>query len=326
MFREVRQSCRWVQCIWLAKWKIEQIHTLDKFLLTSFWQSSLKMAIYWPIWNVLFQKERPGFEDARFSKWQLNCTGIAGEQMDPLLTAAAGGIRSRIESLDILANNLANINTVGFKGDQERYSSYVSQSAQSDPAFDGNSPNVVPDLARQWIDFSQGVVQKTDRDLDIAIAGKGFLSVEGPQGKLYTRNGNLQVKPDGSVITHEGYPVLGKDGKPLKIDPQQAIEITARGEINQQGRSAGQLALFDSASSDGVSKVGNSYFRWSAPPNPINGIDVRQGYLENSNTSPAQSAVRLVSIMRQFETLQKAVTLSTEMNRKAVEEVGRVSS
>ncbi len=246
--------------------------------------------------------------------------------MDPLLTAAAGGIRSRIESLDILANNLANNNTAGYKGDQERYRSYISDSAYADPAFDLNSPNVVPDIARQWIDFSQGAVQKTDRSLDVAIEGKGFLAVDGAQGKLFTRNGNLQLKPNGSLITQEGYSVLGKDGKPLKIDPAQAFEITARGEISQQGQTVGQLGLFDSVNADDISKVGNSYFRWSSPPNPVNGTEIRQGFLESSNTSPAHSAVRLVNIMRQFETLQRAVTLSTEMNRKSVEEVGRVSS
>ena len=246
--------------------------------------------------------------------------------MDPLLTAAAGGIRSRIESLDILANNLANTNTTGYKGDQEHYRSYVSDSSFADPSFDLNSPNIVPDVARQWIDFAQGVIQKTDRGLDVAITGKGFFAVDGPQGKLFTRNGNLQLKPDGRITTPEGYSVLCKDGKPLIIDPGQAVEIGVNGEICQQGQTLGQIALFDSVNNDDISKVGNSYFRWNSPPNPVSGTDVRQGFLENSNISPAQSAVRLISIMRQFETVQRAVTLSTEMNRKAVEEVSRVSS
>ena len=245
--------------------------------------------------------------------------------MDPLLTAAAGGLRSRAESLDILANNLANANTAGFKGDLERFAPYISEDAQSDPLFPWNSPNLVPDMQRHWVDFTQGAVERTDRNLDLAIEGKGFFSVEGPQGKLYTRNGNFQMRKDGAVVTIQGYPLLQADGTQLKVDPAQPMEITRTGAVMQQGQQIASIPLFETNDQESVSKSGLNYFKWSNPATPLNEIELRQGFLEGANVSPAQSAVRLVNIMRQFESLQKAVSLSTEMNRRAVEDVARVT-
>lgn len=248
-----------------------------------------------------------------------------GDVVDPLLTAAAGGLRSRSESLDILANNLSNANTSGFKGDLERFAPYISADAQADPAFSMNSPNLIPDMDKNWIDFTQGIVERTDRNLDLAITGKGFFSVQGPQGKLYTRNGNFQLSREGTLTSAQGYTLLQTDGTPLKIDPALSVEITSNGEVIQQGQPVGTIPLFEPSDPESVSKFGLNYFKWSGPTTAVNEIAVRQGFLEGANVSPAQSAVRLVNIMRQFESLQKAISLSSEMNRHAVEEVAKVT-
>ena len=93
----------------------------------------------------------------------------------------------------------------------------------------------------------------------------------------------------------------------------------------QQGQQIASIPLFETNDQESVSKSGLNYFKWSNPATPLNEIELRQGFLEGANVSPAQSAVRLVNIMRQFESLQKAVSLSTEMNRRAVEDVARVT-
>lgn len=245
--------------------------------------------------------------------------------VDPLLTAAAAGLRSKAESLDILANNLANANTSGFKADLERFTRYAGEGAESDPAFGLNSPNWVPDMERHWIDFTQGVAERTGRGLDLAIEGKGFFSVAGPQGKLYTRNGNFETKPDGTLVTGQGYAVLDATGSPIKVDPSRDVEITSSGAIFQQGEPVATIPLYETDGQDGVSKIGLNYFAWSKPSRQLGDVTIRQGALEGANVSPAQSAVRLVNIMRQFESLQRAVSMSAEMNRRAVEEVARVA-
>ncbi len=245
--------------------------------------------------------------------------------VDPLLTAAAAGLRSKAESLDILANNLANANTSGFKADLERFTRYQGIVAESDPTFGLNSPNWVPDMERHWIDFTEGAAERTGRGLDLAIEGKGFFSVAGPQGKLYTRNGNFETKPDGTLVTGQGYAVLDATGTAIIVDPLREVEITPAGVILQQGRSIATVPLFETDGQEGVTKFGLNYFAWSKPAKLLGNVTIRQGSLEGANVSPAQSAVRLVNIMRQFESLQRAVSMSAEMNRRSVEEVARVT-
>ena len=245
--------------------------------------------------------------------------------MDPLLTAAAAGLRSKAESLDILANNLANANTGGFKADLERFTRYSGEGAESDPAFGLNSPNWIPDMDRHWIDFTEGVAERTGRNLDLAIEGKGFFSVAGPQGKLYTRNGNFETRPDGTLVTGQGYAVLDATGAAIKVDPTRELQITSTGAIFQQGEQVATIPLYETDGQDGVSKFGLNYFSWSKPARPLGEVTIRQGSLEGANVSAAQSAVRLVTIMRQFESLQRAVSMSAEMNRRSVEEVARVT-
>jgi flagellar hook-basal body protein len=120
--------------------------------------------------------------------------------MDPITAIAASGLRARMESLDMLANNVANAGTGGYKADREFYSLYVSpEAADADPAA------TMPVIERTWVDHSQGTLHATGNPLDLALSGKGFFAVNGPGGPLYTRNGNFRLAPDGRLTTSEGY-------------------------------------------------------------------------------------------------------------------------
>src|ERR1017187_1080753 len=122
--------------------------------------------------------------------------------MDSLTIAAASGLHSRMESLDLLANNLANSATAGYKRDQEFYGVYSSADADSG----GDGPvTTLPTVQRQWTDFSPGAIETTGNPMDVAISGNGFFAVDGPNGPLYTRNGSLKVLPSGALATANGY-------------------------------------------------------------------------------------------------------------------------
>lgn len=251
--------------------------------------------------------------------------------MDPLTISAASGLRARMESLDMLANNLANAATSGYKGDYESYGLYAGSespaglSGQMDPT----RPGMLPVIERPWTDFSQGLLQSTGNSFDLALSGKGLFVVTGPTGSLYTRNGNFHMDEQGRLVSAEGYPLQSKEGTALQLDPAKPAEVAADGMVLQGGQAVGSLQLVGVQDQSALTKVGHSYFRMldpAAKPNPATGVLVHQGKLENSNVSPAESAVRLVSVMRQFEMLQRAISLGAEMNRKAVEEVARVGS
>jgi len=247
--------------------------------------------------------------------------------MDPLTSAAASGIRSRIESLDMLANNMANASTPGFKADREFYTLYQSAEAADSPA--GTTPPVLPVIQRQWTDFAQGSVTPTGNALDVALNGKGFLVAQSPGGTVYTRSGSLRISPRGVLETMDGYAVEGQNGTTIPLDSSKAVDISRDGTVRQDGQDVSQLAVVELADPQSLSKRGSNYF-WidssATQPAPAAQTEVLQGQLEGANSQPAESAVRLVNIMRQFETLQKAMAIGAEMNKRAIEEVAKVTS
>ena len=247
--------------------------------------------------------------------------------MDPLGMAAASGLRSRMQSLDLLANNLANAGTSGYKSDSEFYGLYVSSDASG--SEEDGSASASPNIERQWTDFSQGPLQPTGNPLDIALSGRGFLAVNGPGGVLYTRNGSLHVSKTGELVTGEGYPIRATGGGPLVVTPGKTVEITKDGTVQQGGAPVGQLEVVDFKSTDALKKQAGACFLNDDAKNPpiaAQNVQVEQGQTEGSNVAVPEAAMRLVGVMRQFEMLQKAVLMGVDMNRKAIEEVAKVGS
>jgi flagellar basal-body rod protein FlgF len=242
--------------------------------------------------------------------------------MDSLTIAAAGGLRARIETLDMLANNLANATTAGFKLDREFYGVFRGE-ANGDA-----SASTLPVIERPWIDFSQGLLQETGNPLNAALSGKGLFSVNGPSGPLYTRNGSFRLNSEGTLVTAEGYPARAVGGATIRSQNSGPIEIDRSGAVLEGGQLLGQLEIVECSDPSKLTKQGASYFRTSDSSvlSQAKDIDVQQGKLEASNVSSAESAARLVGVMRHFEMLQKAVTLAGDMNRKAVEEIAKIGA
>jgi len=243
--------------------------------------------------------------------------------MDQLSALAASGLRARMQSLDLLANNIANASTGGYKSDSEFYSLFASEAASGD-AMD--APATAPMIQRQWTDFSQGLLEPTNNPLDFGISGKGFFAVQTASGPLYTRNGSFHIATDGSLVTRDGYSLLSKTGQPLTADAKQPVEVSLDGTVRQNGQALGQLQLVDFPDPSVLAKHGNNYFLNTAADAPVDSenTQVYQGRVEASNVSAAQGAVRLVGVMRQFEMMQKAIAISSEMNSKAITEVAKV--
>ena len=239
--------------------------------------------------------------------------------MDSLMSSAASGLRSRMEALELVANNLANASTAGYKSDRESYGLYAA------PESDGFT--ALPVIESRWTDFGQGTITPTGNAYDLALGGPGFFAVNGPNGPLYTRNGSFKVSA-GALTTAEGYAIrdANNNGQPIPLDGSRPFEVAADGTVTQDGLAAGRIEVVRFASPQALGKMGHNYFSSAQTPVAVAAPDVRQGRLEASNSGGAESAVRMVGILRQFEMLQKAVALGSEMNRRAVEEVARVNS
>ncbi len=243
--------------------------------------------------------------------------------MDSLLTAATSGMRSRLEALDLAANNIANSGTTGFKLDRESYNLYVAPEAV-DP--ESPAPSTLPVVQSNWTDFTQGSLAETGNLLDVAISGPGFFSVNGPGSTLYTRNGSFRLSPAGAITTAEGYPVRAVGNGTIQLQPNLPFEITPDGTVKQAGTDVGRLAVADFDRSQALTKFGRNYFQADSSAAPkASTAQIEQGKLETSNVAAPESAVRLISLMRQFEMLQKAVSMDGDMSRQAIEQVARVS-
>ena len=291
--------------------------------------------------------------------------------MDALTSTAAAGIRSRVEALDLLANNLANANSTGYKADRELYQRYAADEAYetSTGSFD---PTQQPDINSRWTDFSQGAFVTTGQPLDVALQGSGFFVVsearsstgKGPGEVFYTRDGHFRLVPveptPGQPInplrrsrleTEDGLAVSGNEGKPIFLDPRLPVEFGRDGTVRQDGLVVNRLLVADPGTNPGTNpgpnagpnpglnagigqqlqKRSGNYFSFDLPtvvPTVASRAlhaEVQQGKLEAANVTPAESAVRLINVMRQFESLQKALQIGSEMNRRSVEEVAKFS-
>jgi len=242
--------------------------------------------------------------------------------MDPLTITAASGMRARMESLDMLANNIANTDTGGYKTDREFYGLFTSAEAT------GDEPATLPVIEKNYIDYSQGSMRPTSNPLDFGIQGKGFFAVDSPSGVAYTRNGSFHLTPAGTLADGDEHTVRSASGQPIVLDPSLPVEVAADGTISQSGQTVAKFAVLDFANQGDLVKQGNTLFRPADPTiTPLQtSAEVQQGRLESSNVGNSESVVRLVSVMRQFDMLQKAVHIGQQMNLKAISDVAKVST
>jgi flagellar basal-body rod protein FlgF len=237
--------------------------------------------------------------------------------MDQLLITAASGMKARMDSLDMHANNMANSGTPGFKSDREFYSLYEQS---------------LPVIERQYTDFSQGALLPTGNPLDMALNGKGFFALNAPSGIVFSRSGNFRISTANELGTQDGYTLRNilDNGKPIVVDPKQALDITKDGTVSQAGQTLGQIEIAQPASpSDTLKKIGSANFalldKNATAPAADSDTEILQGQIEQSNTAVTDSAGKLVGVMRQFEMMQKAINLGTEMNKQAITEVAKPS-
>ena len=160
----------------------------------------------------------------------------------------------------MLANNLANATTVGYKSDREFYSLYASAEATAGSVEAPEGADTAPVIESHWTDLAQGVLRTTGNSLDLAIDGSGFFTVKGPSSDLFTRNGNFRLSPKGTLVTADGYPVQTANGGSIQSQAEAPLEITPDGTVNQQGQSLGQIRLVSFSSPSAINKQGANYF------------------------------------------------------------------
>jgi flagellar basal-body rod protein FlgF len=239
--------------------------------------------------------------------------------------AACTGLMSRTQALETIANNLANVSTAGFRARHNTFSSILATTGNTPLSVLNQDANDYGVLSGTRLDASQGALERTGSDLDLAVEGPGYFSVQTATGSVYTRGGNFRVSPQGQLITAAGDPVLGDNG-PITI-VGMPVSISADGTISANGAIAGRLKLVEFAPAVDLQSVGGTYY--TAPAGAAQAATdshVRQGMLESSNVNPVTSVVELITAERQVETMRRVLTaFNSELDKTAAQDLPRVS-
>ena len=226
--------------------------------------------------------------------------------------------------MEIIANNIANMDTTGFKVE-----SMMQRTNPAEPAVTLGGPRPVKFVAPDGVarDFGQGVLTKTGGELDMAIEGKGFFQVQTPDGPRYTRDGRFMTDGTGRLVTQAGQAVLDDGGGEITIDAEKGqVSLGADGSLSQGDEQVGKVGMFAFANPGALEKAGDNLFRNSSnlAAAPSTEARLRQGFLEGSNVKPVLEITRMVEVSRAYESTAKMMDSEAELSRRTVERLGRV--
>jgi flagellar basal-body rod protein FlgF len=244
--------------------------------------------------------------------------------MDSGYYALSTALIARTQALDTIANNLANSSTTGYLAERNVFSSVLTASGNASSSLLNRAINNYGVLGQTTLDMSQGALQKTGNDLDVALQGSGFFVVQTAKGPVYTRNGGFQVSSTGQLVTAAGDPVVGETGVITMVPGP--VSISADGTISSNGAVTGKLKLVDFPAGTALNSAGGTYY--TAPANSAvvaTDSTVQQGALESSNVNPVSGMVELISAQRSDEMMQRALSMfNSEIDKTATQDLPKV--
>jgi flagellar basal-body rod protein FlgG len=245
------------------------------------------------------------------------------------LYTAVSGMVAAMRRMEVATNNLANVQTPGYKQDRTASATFGEQlQFQLARQLEVRGPLTLATLALgPQLDLSQGPLQSTGRALDIALQGPGFLVVDTPNGPRYTRDGALTVAADGTLTTSTGAPVRGEAGR-LVLPPGDVLAIAPDGTVRVDDVEVGRLQLVEFAPDQPFARVGNNELvpRDGAAPQPAGATTVLQGYIEQANVDLTGLLTTTLALQRAYTANQRAVQQQDELLARAATEIARPPS
>lgn len=256
---------------------------------------------------------------------------------DSMYSALFGALTTE-HRMNMIANNLANASTTGYKREKLNFKDTFLRFAH-DYVVDARpnlrdkqllpEPDMIakPRIGQAKIDFSDGGMRQTGNPLDLAIQGEGFFKIDTPDGVMYTRNGSFRVSEEGQLVNGQGHPVLGKDG-PVEIPPGATVQVNNNGRLIAAGNDLGALDIVTFEEPAAVlEKEGRNQFRpknRTTPPEetPAENAVVSQGFLEMANVEVVEEMVNMIETSRAFEAYQKVMSTNQTLDERNVRDVG----
>jgi len=252
--------------------------------------------------------------------------------------SALFGALSNETRLNLIANNLANANTAGYKADKvsfqdvfQRMASDFSPDARNDLQQKNLLPRPIlvakPRLAEQTVDLTQGGLEATSNPFDLAITGPGFFRVQTPEGQFLTRNGQFYRNNQGMLVTNQGYPLMGQSG-PVNVGEGKTVTITRDGQVSVDGELVGAIDIVDVADPKLLKKYGQSMFSGPENSQPVTQpVDlgktgINQGFIEKPNVNVITEMMGMIEAQRSFEAYSKIISSTQDMDQSAASKVG----
>lgn len=235
------------------------------------------------------------------------------------LYSALSGALAKQQTVNVLSNNMANVNTTGFKKDGTQFSSYLTNAHQTGPAEGTNYART----EATYTDYTQGSMERTENPLDLAIEGDGFFRVMGPDGgERYTRAGHFLRNANNNLVTPQGHPVMGVEG-PIMLPPNERVSIAQDGTVWAGQAQVGQLDVVAFDNPQALEKAGENLYRPAEGQEPQAAAEarVRQGYLEGANVNMVKNMVELINSHRAYEAYNRVMKMAGE---SSAAELGRV--
>ena len=228
--------------------------------------------------------------------------------------------------MDVIANNVANIGTAGFKAETMLFEEYLMPQAEWSMDRPADSRlSYVHDVATVR-DFSAGGLLPTGNDLDVAIQGPGWFVVDTPNGERYTRNGGFMLNAGGELVTSEGHPVMGEAGPIVFGTEDVDIAIAADGTISSAAGEKGKLRLVTFETDMALRPEGVSLYATDANPVPATDARVAQGMVEKSNVQPVLEISRMIEVSRAYQSLASTLERTDRLRREAIDSLAEVNA
>ena len=235
--------------------------------------------------------------------------------MDAAGYVALGRQSGLMREMQTVANNIANVSTIGFRREGVVFSEFIDRLE--------NEPSISMAFATgKLVDLSQGGVEMTGGSFDFAIQGDGFFQIQTPAGNRLTRAGAFTPDPNGLLVTEEGYNLLDAGGAPVFVPPGAKIAVGSDGTLSADGAAVGQIGLWQPVDPLKLSYVGGTLFDGGALQ-PAEGAAVMQGYLEESNVNPVTEIARMIEVQRAYEMGQKFLDAEDSRARNVIQTLGR---
>ncbi|HXS06314.1 MAG TPA: flagellar basal-body rod protein FlgF [Rhizomicrobium sp.] len=245
--------------------------------------------------------------------------------MDNSLLVSLSQQLAAYRAMDVIANNLANASTPGFKREAAKFEEYISHVR---PAEDQKGPQTLSFVKDAGVmrDLGQGELTATGSPYDFAINGKGFFTVQTPSGMRYTRDGHFSLNQDGVLVTSDGYPVQG-DGGAITVTPSDGqISVGPDGIIssilNGASNQIGKLQVVAFANDRAMVKQGANLYSTTQTATPVTDSTIAQNMLESSNVSPVIEISHMVEVMRAYQMIATMTNSEEELMRQAIDKLG----